>query len=276
MSMRRRDHHSLGSALVAVLLASFPHCSGAKGSVTRGRMRNLIGRRHVEGRGMRTRMAASVDPDIVKQQAIMLSTVGGVAGYWWFVLVPSERQRLSKNKRSGEISEYLEDLKRNPHNRQLEAWFLQKWLSRTRVRENVHVDASQSPGVLEKEPFADDVNFKPVDVDINPVDVDNKPVDVDINPVDVDVNSVRNPGNENRKPGNENRNPGNENRNPGNENRNPGITELFSPPVSKTPRFWSLDNPVLAASGLLVVFGLLSTASEKLSMIIEEASRATG
>jgi hypothetical protein len=49
---------------------------------------------------------ARVDP---AQLAVLASTFG-LGAYWWFVVVPSERQALAKAKRTGAVREYIEEL----------------------------------------------------------------------------------------------------------------------------------------------------------------------
>ena len=43
-----------------------------------------------------------MDPSVAAAQLAVLATTLGTAGYWWLVLVPSERVSLAKNKRKGE------------------------------------------------------------------------------------------------------------------------------------------------------------------------------
>lgn len=70
-----------------------------------------------------------VDPSTVLSETVVLLSTIGLAGYWWLVIVPSERRSLSKNKRKGPLSQYLADL-RGDDSRRLERWFYTDWLTR--------------------------------------------------------------------------------------------------------------------------------------------------
>eukprot|EP00239_Pterosperma_sp_CCMP1384_P005976 CAMPEP_0197855932 /NCGR_PEP_ID=MMETSP1438-20131217/27534_1 /TAXON_ID=1461541 /ORGANISM="Pterosperma sp., Strain CCMP1384" /LENGTH=204 /DNA_ID=CAMNT_0043471195 /DNA_START=302 /DNA_END=916 /DNA_ORIENTATION=- len=63
----------------------------------------------------------------VAQTLVVLVVTLAPALYWWLVLVPSERQSLAKNKRRGEVKEYLEQIE-GDESRVMERWFYTDWL----------------------------------------------------------------------------------------------------------------------------------------------------
>ena len=78
--------------------------------------------------------------DAVMKQLAVLASVSLVGGYWWLVLVPSERRSLAKSKRRGEVNEYLNELEEATSTSQqsgnqmraLERWFYTDWLEQRR------------------------------------------------------------------------------------------------------------------------------------------------
>ncbi len=51
---------------------------------------------------------ATFEPQMDPTAAVPLVLTLGLLGYWWFVLVPSERAALAKEKRRGAVGEYLQ------------------------------------------------------------------------------------------------------------------------------------------------------------------------
>ncbi|EKX51354.1 hypothetical protein GUITHDRAFT_151048 [Guillardia theta CCMP2712] len=71
--------------------------------------------------------------------------------YWWFVLVPSERRDLAKNKNKGGLNNYLEDLERSPKNaRRLEKWFYTEWLERRRKVRGLKISEEVNLSIAEE------------------------------------------------------------------------------------------------------------------------------
>lgn len=73
-----------------------------------------------------------MDATQATQQFVVLGGVAVMTAYWWFVLVPSARERLARNKRTGALREYLEELARDTASgeRRAEKWFYAQWLSK--------------------------------------------------------------------------------------------------------------------------------------------------
>lgn len=73
-----------------------------------------------------------MDATQATQQFVVLGVVAVMTAYWWFVLVPSARERLARNKRTGALREYLEELARDTASgeRRAEKWFYAQWLSK--------------------------------------------------------------------------------------------------------------------------------------------------
>ena len=90
--------------------------------------------------------AMTFEPRIDGSAASVLTACMGLGGYWWFVLVPSERAALAKEKRKGALGEYLkvrcnvsmcshwpiityfyQEVNNDPQ-RSLERWFYTDWL----------------------------------------------------------------------------------------------------------------------------------------------------
>lgn len=80
----------------------------------------------------------AVDASVVQSQLAVIGASVGLAAYWWYVLVPSERGALSREKRKGELRAYLEELDREAAaagttlkgSKRLERWFYEDWLRR--------------------------------------------------------------------------------------------------------------------------------------------------
>ena len=68
-----------------------------------------------------------MDADALRNQLIVISAVGATTAFWWFVLVPNARLGLARNKKSGALRAYLEELKTDDA-RPIERWFFEKWL----------------------------------------------------------------------------------------------------------------------------------------------------
>lgn len=78
---------------------------------------------------------ARADPEAVKSQVAVLGSAFGLAAYWWYIFVPAERRSLAKEKRRGEVKEYLEEIA-GDESRGLERWFYDDWLKRKYIRAN--------------------------------------------------------------------------------------------------------------------------------------------
>ena len=70
-----------------------------------------------------------IDPALLRDELVVLGAIGAMTAYWWLVLVPSARVRLAKNKKSGELRAYLDDLARSD-GKGLEKWFYAQWLTK--------------------------------------------------------------------------------------------------------------------------------------------------
>lgn len=68
-----------------------------------------------------------LDPAAATAQLSVLAATVGVGAYWWFVVVPSERQALAKEKRKGDLRGYLEEISVD-ENKGVERWFYTNWL----------------------------------------------------------------------------------------------------------------------------------------------------
>lgn len=66
-----------------------------------------------------------------EQLGVVFFVIAVPFGYWWLITVPEQRLALSKNKRKGEVGEYIATLKQE-EGRPLERWFFQKWLRQAR------------------------------------------------------------------------------------------------------------------------------------------------
>jgi len=75
--------------------------------------------------------AFEAQPPPLGTSVAVLGSTAGVMGYWWLVLVPSERRDLAKNKNKGGLNDYLDDLEKTAvSERKLEKWFYAEWLER--------------------------------------------------------------------------------------------------------------------------------------------------
>jgi hypothetical protein len=52
------------------------------------------------------------DASVLAAQGLVLALTVAAAGYWWLVVVPSERAALGRSKRLGALNSYLEELER--------------------------------------------------------------------------------------------------------------------------------------------------------------------
>jgi hypothetical protein len=77
-----------------------------------------------------------VDAQALSAQLVVLTVTGSTALYWWYSVVPSARRTLAKEKRSGPLSEYLQDLQQNP-NKPVERWFYTDWLRQLERRQQM-------------------------------------------------------------------------------------------------------------------------------------------
>eukprot|EP00471_Norrisiella_sphaerica_P013365 CAMPEP_0184493536 /NCGR_PEP_ID=MMETSP0113_2-20130426/26237_1 /TAXON_ID=91329 /ORGANISM="Norrisiella sphaerica, Strain BC52" /LENGTH=266 /DNA_ID=CAMNT_0026878829 /DNA_START=62 /DNA_END=861 /DNA_ORIENTATION=- len=186
-----------------------------------------VSTRNISRRNLVVRAGPQVDQSILQQQLIMLTTIGAVGGYWWLVLVPSERGRLSKNKKSGEISEYLMDLKKNEDQRPLEKWFLSKWLAKVREPgsegEKLETDASKAVSARDMQEAVSAIKFDDGSESTEKSDFGSQNLNV----------AASSPSTPKKQPKAETR-------------AGYTIEELFK--VGGRVNFWSLDNPVLVAT----------------------------
>ena len=71
--------------------------------------------------------AQAPDPSVF----VALGAAMGITGYWWMVLVPSERKGLGREKYKGDTSGFLDKLAVAPEGeRQFQKWFYGEWLAR--------------------------------------------------------------------------------------------------------------------------------------------------
>ena len=63
-------------------------------------------------------------------QLLVLASTVGAGAYWWFVVVPSERAALGREKRKGELRSYLDGLA-DDKERGIEKWFYSEWLNKS-------------------------------------------------------------------------------------------------------------------------------------------------
>jgi len=148
-----------------------------------------------------------LDAKQATQQFVVLGVVAVMTAYWWFVLVPSARERLARNKRTGALREYLEELARDTASgeRRAEKWFYAQWLSK--------IDPETRYLLRD--------------------DDDNEPTT---------TGGVKLEDTEGG----------------GRLRREPTLEEIVAA-ARKTPKFWSLDNPVLVGAALTI--GLAATFS---------------
>merc|ERR1712087_195417 len=67
-----------------------------------------------------------------EQLGVVVFVIAIPFGYWWLITVPEQRLALAKNKRTGEVREYIATLKEEESGRPLERWFFQKWLQQAK------------------------------------------------------------------------------------------------------------------------------------------------
>lgn len=103
------------------------------------------------------------------QLAVLLFVVAAPAAYWWFVTVPEARLGLAKDKRVGEVNDYLQELQSDESGeRAAERWFLQKWLKQTRPAKATPSASAEHEGegsvaaATEAPPAADDPVVDPL------------------------------------------------------------------------------------------------------------------
>lgn len=141
-----------------------------------------------------------MDATQATQQFVVLGVVAVMTAYWWFVLVPSARERLARNKRTGALREYLEELARDTASgeRRAEKWFYAQWLSK--------IDPETRYLLRE-----DDDNEPTTSAGVKLEDTEGG----------------------------------------GRFRREPTLEEIVAA-ARKTPKFWSLDNPVLVGAALTI------------------------
>mmetsp|Transcript_38687 Transcript_38687/g.90443 ORF Transcript_38687/g.90443 Transcript_38687/m.90443 type:complete len:165 (-) Transcript_38687:44-538(-) len=73
--------------------------------------------------------AQSFEPTFNPEQlGVVFFVIAVPFGYWWLITVPEARLALAKNKRKGEVRDYIAALKEEESGRPLQRWFFQKWL----------------------------------------------------------------------------------------------------------------------------------------------------
>ncbi|GLC41953.1 hypothetical protein PLESTF_000104100 [Pleodorina starrii] len=87
------------------------------------------------------------DAGVLAAQGLVLALTVAAAGYWWLVVVPSERAALGRSKRLGPLDNYLRELERpeTARERRLEVWFYSDWL-RQRQERRERRQQRQQPG----------------------------------------------------------------------------------------------------------------------------------
>ena len=76
-----------------------------------------------------TYVPTPIDPAVLRDELVVLGAIAATTAYWWLVLVPSARVALAKNKKSGKLRAYLDDLARSD-GKGLEKWFYAQWLAK--------------------------------------------------------------------------------------------------------------------------------------------------
>ncbi|KXZ54263.1 hypothetical protein GPECTOR_5g352 [Gonium pectorale] len=164
------------------------------------------------------------DPGVLAAQAAVLVLTGAAAAYWWLVVVPSERAALGRSKRRGPVDSYLRELETPgaEQDRRLERWFYTDWLKR---REDLRQRKQQRGAAAAPSP-ASAAEAPPHQQASSEAGGAAAPPD----PYD------------GRQPYNE---------------------DLLRPSVdTPTPRFFSLDNPIVATGALLLLAGLVSALQQ--------------
>ncbi len=122
--------HSISARRVfAYAVPTRMSCSSSKSSSyawSVGRVRRSLPLSGRVDAAPRVRSVAAFDPQgpgaaqLASSMVVLSSTL--VTGfYWWLVVVPSERQRLGRDKRRGEVKEYLDEIEQDP-SRKVERW----------------------------------------------------------------------------------------------------------------------------------------------------------
>ncbi|PNH06813.1 hypothetical protein TSOC_006796 [Tetrabaena socialis] len=155
------------------------------------------------------------DASILAAQSLVLVLTLVAAGYWWLVVVPSERAAVGRSKRLGTLATYLEELEQPEaaEQRRLERWFYSDWL---RQREARQQRLRQQRGGAAA-PAAGAERLEGAQTEPEP-----------------DVYA-------------------------GLEGQRPDDNLLRPTAATPTPRFFSLDNPIVATAALLGVVGLLAS-----------------
>ena len=78
-----------------------------------------------------------VDPSVIAQQLAVIGVSGAAGFVWWTQTVPAKRLEVSRSKKSGEISELLDELDEAEAtgDRKLERWLLTDWREPSRRKE---------------------------------------------------------------------------------------------------------------------------------------------
>ena len=158
-----------------------------------------------------------MDPAQLTNECVALGAIAGMTAYWWFVLVPSARVRLATNKRTGALRTYLEELKRDDSkDRGAERWFYAQWLSKVdpETRYLLRADAEDAE--------VDTVERTTTTINTTTTTTPN-------------ITSTRL----------------NQTNGGGVRTKEPSLEDIIKA-AKKTPKFWSLDNPVLVGAFLSI------------------------
>ncbi|KAG2496872.1 hypothetical protein HYH03_005272 [Edaphochlamys debaryana] len=158
---------------------------------------------------------------LIAQGVVLLSTVTAGA-YWWLVVVPSERAALGRSKRMGAMASYLQELERPEaaEQKKLERWFYTDWLRQRELRQQRRAQtAADSASASTSQPQQAQAQAQNGTAGPGPVQ---DPYDNLPDSAGADDNLLR------------------------------------PTAATPTPRFLSLDNPIVATAALLLLVGLAS------------------
>lgn len=159
--------------------------------------------------------------------------------YWWYVIVPQERTRLGRSKRMGDVKEYLEELE-GDKGRRLERWFYSDWLQQRAKRRQQRAQASAAAEAPTANQAAEGQQGSYGAQSSQAADAPSRRAE--------EGSSAPSPAPQSKQ-------------------------SLLRPPsdATPTPRFASMDNPLVAAAALLALMATLATAGRALSNLVEGA-----
>ena len=171
-------------------------------------------------------------------QFLLLALVVAIPfGYWWLITVPEARLDLAVDKRKGETKEFIRELQ-DAEGREAEKWFFSKWLRQTPVRRDANTASVEN-------------NASPTAVAEPPTVVATEPT-ASSSPAEEAANGGR-----------------------ADEVAQPTLAQLFEPATKKgnpTPKFFSGDNPIVVATGTLLVLGIGAAIVRENGMIALDAT----